>query len=173
MTRNGWYKMQHKCAPYIFVAPFIIVFVIFLAYPLIQSLVLATFITNGPKSRVFVGLGNLTFMLSDPDFYIAVKNTVVFALFSVFLQLPLSLGLALLLNNALVKGRNFFRFAFFSPHLVGRVFVAVMFTIMFAPKYGLINKTIDFIYPAFDIDLNWLETQDMVMPALVLTALWL
>ncbi len=47
--------------------------------------------------------------------------------FSVFLQLPLSLGLALLLNRKGLRARNFFRLVFFSPHLVGMVFVAVTF----------------------------------------------
>jgi len=166
------FRFQHKYAPYIFVTPFIVVFLVFGLYPLGKSLILSFYRTSGPKTRVFVGLANFGFLLSDPYFLKAVWNTTVFAFFSVFLQLPLSLGLALLLNYKLVKGRNFFRFMFFSPRLVGQVFVAVLFTIIFLPKHGLLNQALHFLI-RLDPETKWLSDARLVMPALVLTALWM
>ena len=167
-----FWAFQRNAAPYVFVAPFIIVFCTFMLYPLIQSILLAFQTTSGPRSSVFVGLDNFRFMLQDRDFWIALKNTATFTFFSVFLQLPLSLGLALLLNARWVKGRNFFRLAFFSPHLVGQVFVAVLFSLIFIPRFGLLNRVIHAV-AGVGLETKWLMNPNLVMPALVLTALWM
>jgi len=112
------------------------------------------------------------FLLSDADFVKAVWNTAVFAFFSVFLQLPLSLGLALLLNRKRLRGRNFFRLMFFSPRLVGMVFVAVLFVVIFQPQFGLLNRVLHAMI-GLDLDTKWLANRALVMPALVLTSLWM
>ena len=66
----------------------------FQAWPIVKSLWLSFFITAGPKNSVFVGTSNFQYLLKDPDFWIAVKNTATFAFWSVVLQLPLALALA-------------------------------------------------------------------------------
>lgn len=167
------YRLQAKYAAYLFVLPFLVIFSVFGLYPMIRSLILAMYISSGPSSQVFVGLDNFKYLLSDPDFWLAVKNTAIFAFFSVFLQLPISLGLALLVNRSDLKGRNFWRFAFFSPHLMGLVFAAVLFTLILAPRFGLLNVTLDMIVPGFDLETRWLGNSNLVMPALILTSLWL
>jgi ABC-type sugar transport system permease subunit len=166
------YRFQHRYAPYLFVAPFALTFAVFGLYPLIKSLVLAFYITAGPTSSKFVGWGNFRVLWADPDFHKAVWNTAVFAFFSVFLQLPLSLGLALLLNRKALRGRNFFRLVFFSPNLVGSVFVAVLFTVIFMPKFGLLNQVLH-ASVGLPLDTKWLSNPSLVMPALVATSLWM
>ncbi|MFT5090213.1 MAG: ABC-type sugar transport system permease subunit [Candidatus Latescibacterota bacterium] len=166
------FRLQHRYAPYVFVAPFVVLFLVFTLYPLIKSIMLSFYITNGPKSQIFVGLDNFRFLWSDPAFHKAVWNTSFYAACSVFLQLPLSLGLALLLNSKMVKGRDFFRFSFFSPHLVGQVFVAVLFSVIFIPKFGLLNRVLHTLFGTA-IDTKWLGNPELVMPALVLTSLWM
>lgn len=167
-----FFRLQHRYAPYIFVAPFVVLFLTFTLYPLAKSVQLSLYITSGPKSQVFVGLENFRFLFGDPAFHKAVANTCLYALCSVFLQLPLSLGLAMLLNSSLVKGRDFFRFSFFSPHLVGQVFVAVLFSVIFIPKFGLLNRVLHVLF-GVAIDTKWLGDPGLVMPALVLTSLWM
>lgn len=164
------WRFQAKAAPYVLLLPFFFVFATFMVYPLGKSIYLAFHQTNGPKSVVFIGMDNFRFLLTDPDFWTALRNTATYAFFSVFLQLPLSLGLALLLNSRFVKCREFFRLAFFSPHLVGQVFVAVLFGVLYAPRYGLINQGLSW---AFGIDANMDWKKDHVMAALVVTALWM
>jgi ABC-type sugar transport system permease subunit len=164
--------VQRKIAPYLFVSPFIILFGIFGVWPILHSLVLAFYVTNGPKSQVFVGLENFRFMFADPDFHIAVWNTLVYAFWSTFLQLPLALGLAILLNQKWLKGSNFFRLAFFSPNLLGQVFVGVLFSVLFVPKYGLLNKVLHATIGT-SIETKWLSDPNLVMPAIILTSLWL
>ena len=172
-SATGSFRRRQRHAPYLFLAPFLLLFLTFWAYPLIKSLVLSFYITSGPYTRVFVGLENFRFLLSDPDFYKAVGNTVIFALGSVFIQLPCSLGLALLLNSRLLRARNLFRFAFFSPYLAGMVFVSVLFSMVFAKDFGLLNRALHLFWPSFPLDTGWLQDPKLVMPALILTALWL
>ena len=169
---SAFWRHQQRLAPYLFVSPFLILFCVFGVYPIIKSLYLAFHTTNGPRSVVFTGLDNFSFLLQDPDFYRAVYNTAVFALFSVFLQLPLSLALALLLNSVWLKGREAFRFVFFSPYLVGQVFVAVLASVLFVPRFGVVPT---FLHWAFSVnpDIKLLGDQALVMPALVGTALWM
>jgi len=175
--------LQSRLAPYLFVAPFLIIFGVFGLWPIVKSLILSLYSSAGPQDQVFVGLRNFKSLLADADFHTAVWNTVVYAIFTVILQLPLALGLALLLNQPWVKFRNGLRLAFFSPHLVGGVFVGVLFQVLFVPKYGLLNKLIysvslfaHWIVPAITpipVDTKWLSNPALVMPALVLTSLWM
>lgn len=172
MRLHSGYRAQHRAAPYLFVAPFVILFSVFGLYPIAKSLVLSLYATNGPKDAVFVGLSNYRFLLADGDFHRAVLNTAHYALWSVFLQLPCALALALLLSQRWLRGRELFRLAFFCPNLVGQVFVGVLFSVIFVPKYGLLNRA---LYAAFSVplDTKWLSNPLLVMPALVLTSLWM
>ena len=163
---------QHRVAPYLFVSPFLLLFAVFGLWPILRSLMLAFYSTNGPKSQVFVGLNNFRFLFADPDFHKAVWNTLIYTFWSVFLQLPLALGLAILLNQRWLKGKNFLRLAFFSPNLLGQVFVAILFSVLFAPNYGLINKVLHGLF-GVALDTKWLSEPALVMPAIVLTSLWL
>ncbi len=169
---SRWFAFQYRYAPYLFVSPFLLIFAVFGAWPIIKSLILSFHTTNGPKDVVFVGLSNFRFLMDDPDFLKAVSNTAQYAFWSVFLQLPLSLGLAILLSRNWLRGREFLRLAFFSPHLLGQVFVGVLFSVIFIPQYGLLNKVLHAI-AGVPLDTKWLANPSLVMPALVLTSLWM
>jgi len=164
------HSRQVRWAPYFFLAPFLLIFAAFTLYPLLQSLILSFQQTHGPKSSVFVGLSNFRFLSSDPLFWIAVKKTSIFAAASVFIQLPLSLGLAMLLNRPDIKGRAIFRLIFFSPSLVGLVFVATIFSLIFEKRTGLLNVALHHLI-GFNLDFPWL--QEHVMAAMIIAALWI
>lgn len=171
---SNWHRLQHRYAPYFFVAPFLVLFALFQAWPLVKSLQLAFYSTSGPEHAAFVGLKNFAFLLRDSDFWVAVKNTVTFAIWSLLLQLPLALGLAILLSQPWIKGRNLFRLAFFSPQLVGSVFVGVLFSVLLVPKDGLIINVFNALAPdKFPLDTKFLNDQKWVMPTLILTGVWL
>lgn len=148
-------------------------FTVFGIYPIIKSIMLAFYATNGPKSQVYVGLNNFKFMFHDHDFHVAVTNTVIYTLCSVFLQLPCALGLAILLNQKWLKAHSFLRLAFYSPNLMGTVYVGILFQQLFTVHYGLVNRVLAALIPGFSIDFKWLGDPHNVMPALVLTSLWL
>ncbi|BAM02692.1 carbohydrate ABC transporter permease [Phycisphaera mikurensis] len=163
-------------AGYFFVAPFVLLFGVFILYPLASSLLLVTQQTSGPNDRVYVGLANFGWLLSDPEFHLAVKNSLLFTLGSVGLQIPAALGLAILLNRPGLRGRSVFRLIFFAPILVGLAFVAVLFSLIFEKNTGLLNILLhglsDFV-PGWthSIEFPWL--QEYGLWAIILAAFWL
>lgn len=157
---------------YLFLAPFFLLFGLFFVYPLIGAMTLAFFQTYGARARVFVGLGNFAFLLQDGDFRKAVGNTLTFAAASLFIQLPISLGLALLLDGVASRARNGLRLALVSPNLVGSIFVGLLFGVLFAPRHGLINRALHAAF-GWGLEHRWLEQPALVMPALVLASLWM
>lgn len=172
VVSSRYLRVQQRVAPYLFVAPFLLLFCVFSIYPIVKSMSLSLYATSGPQDSVFVGGRNYAFLLQDPDFWIAVRNTVTYAFFSVFLQVPISLGLALLVSQRWLAARNFWRLAFFSPNLLGQVFVGVLFSVLLMPKYGLVNQGLGLVKPAW-LETKWLQEPSMVMPALVFVSIWM
>lgn len=162
--------MRSHVAPVVLLTPFLAVFLAFTAYPLVQSAVLSMQQTFGPGRSIWVGLSNYRFLVNDPLFWKALTNTTVFTAGSVFIQLPLSLGLALLLNSDRVRGRIAFRTVFFAPVLVGIVFVAMLFRLIFQKRTGLLNVALHSWFDA-PLDFPWLEQH--AMWAMILAALWM
>jgi ABC-type sugar transport system permease subunit len=165
-------RLYKGYAPYLFLSPYLVLTAVFMLYPLVNAIILAFYQTNGPASRAFVGIDNFRFLLTDDVFYKALKNTTFYAFFSVFLQLPLSMGLALLLNSDKSRAKGFFRLVLFSPNLVGQIFVGILFGVLFTPRYGLINQFLQALI-GWGLEEQWLGNPALVMPAIVLTGLWL
>lgn len=168
---NAAISARFRYTPLWFLAPFMTVFLLFAAYPLVQSIVLSMQQTYGPKTSRFVFLDNFQAIGSDPLFWKAIRNTLVYTCGSLFIQLPLALALAMLLNQKWLKGRTFFRLVFFSPSLIGIAFVAVLFAPIFAKNTGLLNVMLSGLFPWFDPEFGWLERY--VMGALIVTSLWM
>ncbi len=181
-------KARTSPAPYVLIAPFLVLFAVFTLVPLLQAVPLATHHTFGPSASQYVGLEKFSQALHDPRFWKAMRNTLVFTCGSVFIQLPIALGLAMLLNKPGIIGRGFFRLLFFSPQLVGLVFVAVLASVMFQKQKGLVNsllangadwlRGLPFLHgeawlPSRSVLLGipWLET--LALPTLIITALWM
>ncbi len=170
-ARRLW-AWQSRYSAYLFVLPFVVLFIAFILYPVARSLMLSFYRSAGVRRSEFVGLENYRFLLFDPQFHLALRNTLLYTVLFLLLYIPLSLGLALLLNNPAVRFRNVFRFAFFSTHLVGQVFVAVMFYVMLAPRHGLVNRAIGAVFPWIGSEIYWRADPNLAMPAMVLASLW-
>ena len=163
-------RSRNRATPYILLSPFLVTFAVFLAYPLARSLLLSTERTFGPGAGASVGLENFRMLLSDPLFWKAARNTLIFTAGSVFVQLPLALLLALALNRPGLRGRALYRLIFFSPQLVGLVFSGMLASLMFEKKTGLVNSLLHRAF-GFDPDFSWLQVH--VLPMLIITALWM
>lgn len=161
---------QPKLAPWLFLSPFLLVFLVFTAYPLVQAVVLSLQQTFGPQHTKFVGLRNFQFLFSDPLFWTALQNTVVYSLGSLFVQLPLSLGLALLLETPGLRGGRLYRVILFSPSLVGVSFAAMIFAVILEKRTGLLNVALHRTI-GWNLDFAWLEQH--VMVALIVASLWM
>jgi ABC-type sugar transport system permease subunit len=158
--------------PYLLLSPYLLVTAVFFLFPFFNALTLAFYQTNGPRSRIFVGFENFHFLLTDRTFHTALKNTTLYAVVSVFVQLPLSMGLALLLNSGSKRIRGVFRLIFFSPNLVGQILVGMIFSVLLLPRYGLVNRACQAILH-WGLETNWLGDAQFIMPAIILVSLWL
>ncbi|OZU88270.1 sugar ABC transporter permease [Virgibacillus indicus] len=168
--KNFTQKNSHKIAPYIFIAPNIIVFMVFMIIPILFTFYIGMTEWSILGTPEFTGLNNYERMFSDPVFWRSLVNTFYYTAgtvpFSVFLGL---LG-AVLLNQKKIPFRPFFRAVFFAPVVVSMVAAGLIWTWIFNPNYGLAN----IIYSYFNVEsVNWLSTPELAMPALILTTLWL
>src|SRR5258708_19356332 len=161
-----------KVAPYLFLAPYLLVTAVFFLYPLINAGDLAFYQTNGITARAFVGLGNFSFVLADADFQLAVWNTTYFALLNAAIMLPLALGLALLLHSSKSRMTGWIRLVLFSPNFVGQIFVGIIFSVMFVPHYGLVNRFLHALM-GWCLETRWLQTPGLVIPAITIANLWM
>ena len=168
--QSGW--RTHRAAPYLLLLPLLLVFAIFTLYPMGGSFAASLRNYASPGVSKFAGIDNYRFLIRDKVFLGALANTTAFAIVFLALEIPASLGLALLLNQRGVRFRGLFRFAFFSTHLVGQAFVAVMFAVLLSPHGGLVNRAMSLISRR-QVDVDWLNEPNLAMPAVVLASLWL
>ena len=166
-------RSRHRpsLTPYLFLSPFLLVFAGFFLLPLAQSLWMSVHSYAGPRTSRPVGLAHFRFLLTDVLFWVAVLNTVSYTLLFLLLQVPASLGLALLLNSRRVRARAVFRLAMLLPFLAGNVLAGILFTLLLAPRQGLINRALGLV--GVGPDLNWRTDPALATAAIVLAVLWL
>lgn len=151
---------------YVFLAPFLILFAVFLLYPIVDTLVLSLQRKNGlGVAGTFVGLNNYIALLRDPRFLTAARNTIVLAAASLFVLLPCAFALALALNSRRVAARGGLRLLFFLPAATSAVVAAMIFLVIFEEQVGVINTVLDFQVP-------WLTSSTLILPSVFLVIFW-
>lgn len=164
----GWGR---KAAPYLFISPFFIGYAVFFLLPVALSLRLSFFKQDGITSEPrFIGFNNYERLLKDDLFIQSLLNTTYYALGSIFIIVPLALGLALLLSIPRLRLREFFRLFFFTPNITSGVVVGIIFGLVFNEQYGLINN---FLLTPFGIEpVRWLRDPNWVMPSIIILGVW-
>jgi len=136
VSRIRW----NKLAPYLFISPFFVIFGIFGLYPIIYSGILSLQDQTGLRAATFVGLNNYVNLFQDPDFLLALRNTVVLFLISAPVTIGGGLLLAVILNNRLVRFRRVFRTIFYLPLVISLVVASQVFNLMLGNPFGLFNE---------------------------------
>ncbi|HEX2913699.1 MAG TPA: sugar ABC transporter permease [Chloroflexia bacterium] len=138
--RRRWYGRLLTIL--LFLAPATAIYVYFVILPIIQSAVYSMYRWNGlGPLQNFIGLDNYTKALGDKVFMSALGHNLLIAVLSIIIQLPLSLGLALLVARHL-PGRAVFRMIFFLPYVLSDVTTGVIWSFVYKPENGLINNAI-------------------------------
>jgi multiple sugar transport system permease protein len=167
--RGSLLKRRQTQAGLLFILPWLVSLLVFTLYPVVGTLALSFTEYNIIKPPEFIGLDNFREMfLHDPSYWIAVRNTVIYAGASVVLRLVISLALAVVLNMG-VRGISVYRVLFYLPALVPPVVAAIIFLFMFNYANGPINavlRSVGLPTPDWLLDPNW------AMPALIILGLW-
>lgn len=153
-----------------FLFPSLAGLLVFMVVPMVSSLVLTFFEWDPliPTRFHFLGSQNYLTLLKDANFWAALRHTLFYIVGYIPLVMVAGLGVAMLMNQKLA-GRTFFRGAFFMPVISAWVAVALMWTWIFNPKFGIVNYLLGLIGiagPAWLFDPNW------AMPAIILTSVW-
>ncbi len=163
-------ERKRALVAYSFIAPNFIGFAIFTLGPIILAFIMAFNEWDGSNPMKFTGIKNFVDLFSNDRFLAALKNTVVYSLFTVPLTLVASLGLAILLNQK-IKGRTFFRTVAFFPYVASLVAVAAVWNMLFTPnKGGIMNQL---LMNVFHTDpLKWAAAPNTVMLTIILFSIW-
>ncbi|GIH04702.1 sugar ABC transporter permease [Rhizocola hellebori] len=133
-----------KYSPYLYVAPFFVLFGVFGLYPLLMTAYMSLTDWNLIGDRSFVGLENYSALLVDEYFWNAVRNTFAIFLIATVPQMFLALFLATLLNRPL-RARTFWRMLIFVPNVTSLAAVAVVFGVFFRRDFGIVNYFIGLV----------------------------
>ena len=129
--------------PYAMLLPTIVIFAVFMIYPILYSFYLSfTEFTGGTYE--FVGLRNYIELFNDPVFYKALFNTFFYLIIQVPVMISLALLLAVLVEQKFVRCKGFFRMATFLPTITSLVAYSLVFKVLFNTNYGLINYIVEF-----------------------------
>ena len=152
-SKRGGTRGNERVAGWLFVTPVVLVLGMFLVVPVLMALWVSLTDWNGQGSPFqsgvpFAGLHNYTSLFTDDglarqNFMTSIRNNAYYVVVVVPLQTVLALGLALVVNNRLLKGKGFFRTAFYFPSVTSSVAISVVFLFVFANS-GAINEILGF-----------------------------
>jgi cellobiose transport system permease protein len=127
---------------YLFVAPFVVMFLIFGLAPVAYSIYVAFFHWDplSPDAQVFVGLDNFYYLLQDDTLWISIYNTFSIWAWSTFPQLVISIGIAAVLRNRFLRAQTFWRTILLVPNITSVLAVAIVFGQLFGRDFGIINQ---------------------------------
>ncbi|MGN7457717.1 carbohydrate ABC transporter permease [Paenibacillus pasadenensis] len=130
---------------YLAISPFYILFAVFGLFPIAFSMYLSFQKWDGIGRMSYNGLNNYRFMLTDPEFWRAVGNTLLIWIYSTIPMLFLALVVAFLLHSSFVRMRTLYRVGYFLPNVTSLVAVAIVFGTIFSNNYGLLNYTLNLL----------------------------
>lgn len=162
---------ERRLTALLFLLPGLVVFLIFVVAPIFLSARYSLFDWTGLGGLTdFVGLGNYRRLLNDQFFWQSVWNNVFVVIWSLVTQLPLAIGLAVLLTGKL-KGSTFFRTVYFAPMVLSEVIVAVIWSWIYNPQFGMLNTLLR------DVGLgnftqSWLSDPSIVMISVMVVTTW-
>ncbi|WP_407692012.1 carbohydrate ABC transporter permease [Radiobacillus deserti] len=167
---NKVYKFLNSknVVPYLFVAPFILSFLVLTLYPMVQGIIMS-FQSVLPGQVNFIGLDNYE-RIFNPTFYKALSNTIWYVVFTVLILTIVPMMLAIFLNSKLVKFKTLFRASLFLPALTSTIVGGMIFRLMFGEQdTAVANQIISFF--GFDA-MNWRFTPWTAIFLMVILASW-
>lgn len=157
-----------RLAPFVFLAPFMAVFVVFRVWPLIQAVEMSFQDVQGLEGNEWVGLDNYQGILANPQFMNAVSNTFVYTIMTLIILIPIPLALAALLDRGGTHKPMAWRIALFVPALASLVVVSFLFRVILGEN-GLLNAALSALGLSPQA---WLTSASLAIPSLLIIATW-
>ena len=132
MKRLRSLPYSQKAAPYVFIAPFVIIFLVFFLYPIISTVTMS-FQSVVPGQTEFIGFDNYRKMWNS-TFLTALRNSVIYTIFTCAILIPVPMVLAVMLNSKKMLAKGFFRSSLFIPALVCVVVAGITFRLIFGER---------------------------------------
>ncbi|MDA7981050.1 MAG: sugar ABC transporter permease [Alphaproteobacteria bacterium] len=135
--RAFWKRHQQRLAPWLFLAPGLFMFLVYVIFPIFQSISISFYDWDGLGEKKYIGVDNYIELAGDEAFYTSLKNNVLW-LVLYMLAIPAGLFVALFLNQT-VRGIRIVKSLFFFPFVISQVVVGLVFSWFYDPSYGLLN----------------------------------
>ena len=161
---------SNKTAIAIFILPTLLLFCAIVLIPIFVSSYYSLLDWDGVGKGTFIGLNNYIDMFNDSRVLNSIKNSLLFAAASIFIQLPISLLLALILASK-VKGESFYRTVYFIPVLISTVVIAQLWSKIYNADYGLLNTLLESVGLS-NLAQDWLGQKDTALAASFIPTLW-
>jgi multiple sugar transport system permease protein/lactose/L-arabinose transport system permease protein len=161
---------QLQLAPYVFIAPFYVLYGLFMIVPIITGAYLSMTEWVGLGTPEFVGLDNYADLFRDTSFHIALGNSLVFILVAVFVIVPCALLIAQGLNARGLRARELFRVTFFLPMVISPIVIGLLFSLLLDREYGLVNAALRALFGTGNVD--WLGDPTMAKVSVSVVMLW-
>ncbi len=169
LPRRRSFLTSHKVVPYVFVAPFIIFFLLVYLYPLIMTIIMSFQKIDGPNHHEFIGIKNYL-KLDTRDFRMALETSGRYALWDVIILTLVPLLVACILHSGLAKGSAFFKSLFFIPSLTSIIVAGIVFRLAFGT---LETATVNRMMTALGLQpVKWLSYAGPGNFVLILLTLW-
>jgi len=162
-------RSREAMAAYIFLAPFLIFFLVFVVRAVVQAVNMSFYDWAILKPKhPYVGIKNYQELFADYVWWLAVKNTIIFTVMTVLGTTIVALVSAVAVTQP-VKGNGFFRVLLYMPQLLSVGVVGLTWQWLLQSQFGAINYLLSFLGIHA---VNWLGDENLVLPALSLTTIW-
>lgn len=167
---NNKPTLKSSLKAYLYLLPALTIMSVFIIYPLIKSFIMSFYGKyNYFKDIVYsYTLDNYKTVLTDPTFWRALKNTMIFVLGVVPTSIILSILIALMLNSK-IKFKGLFRTCFFMPYVTSLVAVSIVWRWIYHKDYGILNYFLNLVGIH---GISWLDDPNVAMIALIILAIW-
>ncbi|HBK68561.1 MAG TPA: sugar ABC transporter permease [Firmicutes bacterium] len=158
-----------KSFPYLLLLPSMLVLLLFLYWPTLQSFSMSLY-RQAPFGirRFFVGLENYINIFTNPEYLSSLWLTIIYALVTISIGLVVSLLMAVLLNQKL-RGIKFYRLVFFIPYAISPAVAGALWVFLLNPVAGHVNY---FLYKLFGIQPDWFTNGTLAFVAVAIATIW-
>lgn len=163
--------LKNKKTILAFLLPALLIYIAIVIAPIVNSVYYSVFKWNIVDVKQFVGLKNYILLFTQDDiFKTGIKNTFLLMALSLVVQIPLAILLAIALSGKL-KGKRYFKTVFFFPNILSSVAVGLLWTFIYNPDFGIVNKVLAGIGLESMARL-WLAEESTVLPSIIVTICW-